>query len=78
MNLATLLEQHGDGTVLAIGGVLIGLTFGFLAQRSRFCLRAAVLEFWGRSFGEKLSVWLFAFSSAVIAVQAATHARECR
>lgn len=69
MNLATLLEQHGDGTVLAIGGVLIGLTFGFLAQRSRFCLRAAVLEFWGRSFGEKLSVWLFAFSSAVIAVQ---------
>ena len=69
MNLATLLEQHGDGTVLAIGGVLIGLTLGFLAQRSRFCLRAAVLEFWGRSFGEKLSVWLFAFSSAVIAVQ---------
>ena len=59
MNLAMLLEQHGEGTVLAVGGLVIGLLFGFLAQRSRFCLRAAVLEFWGRSFGEKLSVWLF-------------------
>lgn len=69
MNLATLLERYGDSTVLACGGLFIGLMFGFLAQRSRFCLRAAVLEFWSRSFGEKLSVWLFAFSSAVIAVQ---------
>jgi len=52
-----------------VGGAVIGLGFGFLAQRSRFCLRAAVIEFWHRRFGEKLSVWLLAFSAAVIGVQ---------
>lgn len=69
MNLATALETYGDGLVLAIGGSIIGLLFGFFAQRSRFCLRAAVIEFWHRRFGEKLSIWLLAFSTAVIAVQ---------
>ncbi len=69
MDLATILERYGDSTVLATGGALIGLLFGFFAQRSRFCLRAAVIEFWHRNFGEKLSVWLFAFSAAVVAVQ---------
>jgi uncharacterized membrane protein YedE/YeeE len=45
------------------------LLFGFFAQRSKFCLRAAVIEFWHGQFGEKLPVWLMAFSSAVVAVQ---------
>ena len=70
MDLATILEQYGDGTVLAIGGAAIGALFGFSAQRSRFCLRAAVIEFWHRTFGEKLSVWLLAFATAVVTVQA--------
>ena len=69
MGLAQLLDLYGHRTVLAAGGLCIGLCFGFLAQRSRFCLRAAVIEFWHRQFGEKLSVWLLAFSSAVIGVQ---------
>lgn len=51
---------------MAAGGALIGFLFGFFAQRSRFCLRAAVIEFWHGRFGEKLSIWLLAFSSAVI------------
>jgi uncharacterized protein len=67
--VAELLERFGDGTVLAAGGLTIGLMFGLFAQRSRFCLRAAVIEFWHKRFGEKLSIWLLAFSSAVIAVQ---------
>ena len=70
MNLATILEQYGDGAVLAAGGAIIGALFGFTAQRSRFCLRAAVIEFWHRQLGEKLAVWLLAFSSAVVGVQA--------
>ena len=70
MNLATILEQYGDGPILATGGALIGALFGFTAQRSRFCLRAAVIEFWHRQLGEKLAVWLLAFSSAVVGVQA--------
>jgi len=70
MNLATLLEQYGESTVLAMGGLCIGALFGFFAQRSKFCLRAAVIEFWHHKFGEKLSVWLLAFSTAVVVVQA--------
>lgn len=69
MDLTALLEQHGEGTVLAAGGLVLGLLFGFFAQRSKFCLRAAVIEFWHGQFGEKLPVWLMAFSSAVVAVQ---------
>lgn len=69
MAIAQWVETYGAGHVLAAGGAAIGLGFGFLAQRSRFCLRAAVIEFWHRRFDEKLSVWLLAFSAAVIAVQ---------
>lgn len=69
MDLTSLTEHHGTDWVLALGGVAIGLMFGFFAQRSRFCLRAAVIEFWHGKFGEKLSVWLLAFASAVIVVQ---------
>ncbi len=67
--MSELLEIYGDPLVLSVGGLFIGSLFGFFAQRSRFCLRAAVVEFWHRKFGEKLSVWLLAFSSAVILVQ---------
>jgi len=70
MDLATLLEQHGESAILALGGLGIGALFGFFAQRSKFCLRAAVIEFWHHKFGEKLSVWLLAFSTAVVVVQA--------
>ena len=69
MGMAQWIELYGDRGMLAGGGAVIGLGFGFLAQRSRFCLRAAVIEFWHRRFGEKLSVWLLAFSAAVIGVQ---------
>jgi uncharacterized membrane protein YedE/YeeE len=69
MGMAQWIELYGDRGILAVGGAVIGLGFGFLAQRSRFCLRAAVIEFWHRRFGEKLSVWLLAFSAAVIGVQ---------
>jgi len=69
MNFTALNEAYGEPYVLAAGGWLIGLLFGFFAQRSKFCLRAAVVEFWHRQFGEKLSVWLLTFSAAVIAIQ---------
>lgn len=72
MNIASLLERYGDGPVMALGGLVIGAMFGYFAQRSRFCLRAAVIEFWRGQFGEKLSVWLLAFATAVVAVQVLT------
>ena len=70
MNFTFLNETYGEPAVLAAGGLLVGLLFGFFAQRSKFCLRAAVVEFWHHQFGEKLSVWLLTFASAVIAIQA--------
>lgn len=73
MNLSLLLERYGEAAILAIGGALIGMVFGFSAQRSKFCLRSAVIEFWHHRMGEKLSVWLLAFSSAVVAVQLLIH-----
>lgn len=69
MNFSSWIERWGESTLLAVGGLVIGLCFGFFAQRSRFCLRAAVIEFWHRKFGEKLSVWLLSFSTAVVGVQ---------
>ena len=69
-DLTSLVDRYGSGLVLAAGGALIGTLFGFFAQRSRFCLRAAVIEFWRGQFAEKLSVWLLAFSTAVTLVQA--------
>lgn len=69
MNLSSIIERYGDGTILASGGLVAGILFGFFAQRSRFCLRSAVVEFWHFRLGEKLSVWLLAFASAVLAVQ---------
>ena len=70
MDTARLLERAGEPVVLATGGLVIGALFGFFAQRSRFCLRAAVVEFWRGQPGEKLAVWLLAFSAAVVGVQA--------
>jgi uncharacterized membrane protein YedE/YeeE len=69
MAMAEWLETYGNPAVLATGGALIGGLFGLFAQRSRFCLRAAVIEFWHHRFGDKLTVWLLAFSAAVISVQ---------
>lgn len=67
--LSNLLERWGEPAALAAGGLVIGLVFGFFAQRSRFCLRSAVIEFARNLTGGKLTVWLFAFGSAVLGTQ---------
>ena len=69
MGVETLIERFGENGTLALAGLVIGLAFGFLAQRSRFCLRSAVIEFARNQAGGKLTVWLFAFASAVLATQ---------
>ncbi len=69
MNLASLLEAWGDAHVLAAGGALIGLVFGFMAQRSRFCARAAVLECCDGRPGDRFSVWWLALGAALVGTQ---------
>lgn len=58
-----------DAAKATIGGLVVGLLFGFMAQRSRFCLRSATLEFWHGSPGEKTAIWLLAFSTALLGTQ---------
>ncbi|MBX3599535.1 MAG: YeeE/YedE family protein [Rubrivivax sp.] len=70
MVLESLIERIGEPAVLVGAGLVIGIAFGFFAQRSRFCLRSAVIEFARRHQGGKLTVWLFAFATAVVATQA--------
>lgn len=72
MNLEALIDRFGENGLLALTGIVIGIAFGFLAQRSRFCLRSAVIEFARNTTGGKLTVWLFAFATALVATQALT------
>ncbi len=69
MELGALIETLGEQSSISLAGLLVGTLFGAFAQRSRFCLRSAVVEFWNRDGSSKFSVWLFAFSTAVIATQ---------
>lgn len=40
IDLATLVERHGTAGVLAVGGAVIGLLFGFLPSARGFaCVR---------------------------------------
>ena len=67
--LERYVESLGEGHALAVTGLVVGTFFGFLAQRSRFCLLSAVIEFSRNHGGGKLTVWLFAFATAVLATQ---------
>ncbi len=65
-SLIDILSGSGAATA---AGALLGLLFGFAAQRSRFCLRSAVIEFARGTREGKLAVWLFAFATAVSLTQ---------
>ncbi len=69
MLLEGTVEYLGESNALALTGIVVGAAFGFLAQRSKFCLRSAVIEFARNLTGGKLTVWLFAFSTAILATQ---------
>ncbi|HRK24209.1 MAG TPA: YeeE/YedE family protein [Beijerinckiaceae bacterium] len=70
MHLTTAIEALGENGVSALGGLGIGIVFGFWAQKSRFCLRAAAVEFARGSTGVKVSVWLLVFATALVGTQA--------
>ena len=70
MGLGTLIEQWGEMWTITVVGAVIGAMFGFFAQRSKFCLRSAVIEFARNTREGKLTIWLFAFAAAVTLTQA--------
>ncbi|MBX9927251.1 MAG: YeeE/YedE family protein [Hyphomicrobiaceae bacterium] len=71
MTMAGYVERLGDGASLAIAGAVVGVAFGILAQRSRFCMRASAVEVARGEFGPRLTIWLLGFATAIIATQAA-------
>jgi uncharacterized protein len=73
MEIVSLLEVVDEAALAAVFGLLTGAVFGVAAQRSQFCLRAATVEFARGSLGPKVSVWLLAFSTALVWVQGARH-----
>ncbi|MEY3003198.1 MAG: hypothetical protein RLZZ491_374 [Pseudomonadota bacterium] len=68
--LEELLLAWGEPMVLACAGALTGVVFGWAAQRSRFCLRAATAEVADGHLGPKLAIWLIAFFAALTLTQA--------
>ncbi|WP_135507247.1 YeeE/YedE family protein [Roseovarius aestuariivivens] len=71
MDIIPLLDRIGETPAAALLGLLTGLIFGVAAQRSRFCLRAACVEFARGQLGDRLAVWLLTFSTALVWVQGA-------
>ncbi|UWR10825.1 YeeE/YedE family protein [Sulfitobacter mediterraneus] len=69
--LEALIDRFGDPAVLMMAGAITGVIFGMAAQHSQFCLRAATAEVAEGRFGSRLSIWLIAFSAAVMLVQGA-------
>ncbi|MCK0151900.1 YeeE/YedE family protein [Marivita sp. S6314] len=71
MDLVALVDRIGEAPTAALFGLLTGVVFGIAAQRSRFCLRAATVEFARGHMKDKVAVWLLTFSTAVVWVQGA-------
>ncbi|WP_311733213.1 YeeE/YedE family protein [Sulfitobacter noctilucicola] len=69
--MENLLETFGEGPVLFVSALLIGCLFGAAAQHSRFCLRAATIEFSQNMWGPRIAIWFVAFCAAVLGVQSA-------
>ena len=72
---STVIDLLGDDIASLLGGLLVGIMFGFFAQRSRFCLRAAAIEFSRGQGGPRLAVWLLTFAAALVGTQAMVAAR---
>lgn len=71
MDIVALVERIGEAPTAALFGLITGLIFGVAAHRSRFCLRAATVEFARGVMGDRMAVWLLTFSTAVVWVQGA-------
>jgi uncharacterized membrane protein YedE/YeeE len=69
MGFEDIAHWTGEKWLGPAGGFAIGILFGFMAQRSGFCLRAASIETARAKPGDRLAIWLTVFSVAVVATQ---------
>ncbi len=71
MDILAIVERIGEAPTAALFGLITGLVFGIAAQRSRFCLRAATVEFARGDLGPRTTIWLLCLSTALVWVQGA-------
>ncbi len=71
MDFSYLIDRLGDAGTGAFLGLLIGLAYGFFAQRCKFCLRAATVEVGRGEYGSRLAIWLIVFAFAIVGTHAA-------
>jgi len=69
VNFEYFVDTFGEGGTIAVAGLVIGLAFGALAQRSHFCMRSAVIEVFRASGGPKVIIWTLAFGAAILGTQ---------
>ena len=75
MNFVALFDIFGEPGTIALGAALIGLVFGFAAERTQFCLRSAVIDVTGSAAGDgsvrwrRLALWSVVFGAAIASTQ---------
>lgn len=74
LDFTPVTDRLGDAGAAILVGALVGALFGSLAQRSRFCLRAAVHEVARTEYRGRLGLWLAAVGAAIAATQLLTGA----
>lgn len=66
MDLSAIIDRVGEPVLDLLIGVIAGGMFGAFAQKSRFCLRSAAIEFARGVVGSKVAIWVLTFSAAVL------------
>jgi uncharacterized membrane protein YedE/YeeE len=69
LDFTPVTDLFGDVGAAVVIGAFVGVVFGIAAQRSRFCLRAAVEEVGRKDYRGQLGIWLAGFGAAIIATQ---------
>src|SRR5690606_29261972 len=69
MDLVPLIDRLGEPGTAVLGGAIVALVFGFLAQRSAFCTRSAVLDLTRGRDLRALATWIAGFAAALLSVQ---------
>jgi len=75
MDMVWLIDTYGEPQTAALIGFGLALAFGFIAERSGFCTRSALLEILSGKLKSALPLWLLAFATAILLVQFAIYSQ---
>lgn len=69
MDLVPIIDIIGENNTALAGGAVLGLLFGFFAQKTAFCTRSAVLDLTRHRGVSALAIWFIGFAVAILGVQ---------